>query len=145
MLIWHQNTCTDKQTKISIWSPLLVKKLSQIRGYANRDTSAYDIWGCGVTEIEVDILTGEKNVRRVDLIEDTGSSVNPAIDIGQMEGAFVMSLGLWLSEQLKFDPNTGRLLTVDTWVMETNYWINSIFKLINKHTWNTKMSSGPYY
>jgi len=74
-----------------------------------------------VTEIEVDILTGEKNVRRVDLIEDTGSSVNPAIDIGQMEGAFVMSLGLWLSEQLKFDPNTGRLLTVDTWVMETNY------------------------
>jgi xanthine dehydrogenase molybdopterin-binding subunit B len=37
-----------------------------------------------VTEVEVDVLTGEKKVVRSDLIEDTGSSVNPAVDIGQV-------------------------------------------------------------
>lgn len=85
-------------------------------GFALRDAPKnYDIWGAGVTEVEVDVLTGEKNVVRVDIIEDTGSSVNPLVDIGQMEGAFVMSLGLWLTEQLKYNPDTGRLLTSDTW------------------------------
>ena len=53
---------------------------------------------------------------RADILEDTGSSVNPAIDVGQIEGAFVMSLGLWMTEQLKYNPETGRLLTFDSWV-----------------------------
>ena len=43
-----------------------------------------------------------------------GSS--PEVDVGQLEGAFVMSLGLWLTEEIKYDPDTGRLLTFDTWV-----------------------------
>jgi len=63
-------------------------------------------------------LTGEKNVRRVDIVEDTGSSVNPILDVGQIEGAFVMSLGLWLTEELKFNPENGQLLTFDTWVRQ---------------------------
>jgi xanthine dehydrogenase/oxidase len=67
-------------------------------------------------EVEVDVLTGEKTVRRVDLIEDTGTSISPAVDVGQIEGGFVMSLGLFTSEELKFDPTSGRLLTRDTWV-----------------------------
>lgn len=112
---------------------------SQIRGFANRDAPIYDIWGCAVTEIEVDVLTGEKNVRRVDLVEDTGSSVNPAIDVGQMEGAFVMSLGLWLSEQLKYDPETGRLLTIDTWVQKDDNYFKRILKL---HIWFGKSVRG---
>jgi xanthine dehydrogenase molybdopterin-binding subunit B len=41
----------------------------------------YDIWGAVVTEVEVDVLTGEKKVIRVDLIEDTGSSVNPGTNV----------------------------------------------------------------
>lgn len=78
--------------------------------------SDYDIWGAACTEVEIDVLTGEKNIRRVDIIEDCGDSPSPEIDVGQIEGAIVMAIGLWTSEQLKYDPVTGRLLTRDTWV-----------------------------
>ena len=61
-------------------------------------------------------MTGEITVRRVDILEDTGTSINPEIDVGQLEGAFVMSLGMWLTEQLRYDPASGKLLTYDTWV-----------------------------
>lgn len=85
-------------------------------GFASRDAPEnYDIWGAVVTEVEIDVLTGEKNIVRSDLIEDVGASVNPAVDVGQVEGAFVMSLGLFLTEELKYNPETGMLLTQDTW------------------------------
>lgn len=42
--------------------------------------------------------------------------MNPLIDIGQVEGAFVMGLGYWLTEQVKFDSKSGQLLTGSTWV-----------------------------
>ena len=38
------------------------------------------------------------------------------MDIGQIEGAFAMGLGLWTSEEIKFEPSTGELLTMNTWV-----------------------------
>ena len=53
---------------------------------------------------------------RTDIIEDTGSSLSPEIDIGQIEGAFIFGLGLWTSEEIKFHPTTGKILTFDTWV-----------------------------
>ena len=53
---------------------------------------------------------------RTDIIEDTGSSLSPEIDIGQIEGSFVFGLGLWTSEEIKFHPKTGKSLTFDTWV-----------------------------
>ena len=68
-------------------------------------------------EVELDVLTGEMNVRRADILEDTGTSISPEIDVGQVEGAFVFSLGLWLTEKLRFDPTSGQLLTNDTWVI----------------------------
>ena len=66
--------------------------------------------------MELDVLTGEITIRRVDILEDTGTSINPEVDVGQLEGAFVMSLGMWLTEQVRYDPDSGRLLTHDTWV-----------------------------
>ena len=41
--------------------------------------------------MEVDVLTGDHDVRRTDLLVDLGSSINPALDIGQIEGAFVQA------------------------------------------------------
>lgn len=75
----------------------------------------YHVWGAGVTEVEVDVLTGEMYIVRSDLIEDAGLSTSPQVDIGQVEGAFVMGLGMWTSEEIKFHPETGKLLTDNTW------------------------------
>jgi xanthine dehydrogenase molybdopterin-binding subunit B len=53
---------------------------------------------------------------RADLVEDTGSSLSPEVDIGQIEGAYIFGVGLWTSEEVKFHPETGKIITVDTWV-----------------------------
>lgn len=56
-------------------------------------------------------------ITRVDIIEDAGNSVNPLIDVGQIEGAFVMGLSWLLTEKLVYDEDTGDLLTNNTWVI----------------------------
>lgn len=68
--------------------------------------------------IEVDVLTGEVKVLSSDLVYDIGWSLNPAIDIGQVEGAFVQGLGYVLTEELVYEPggdSRGRLNTLNTW------------------------------
>ena len=55
-------------------------------------------------------------ITRVDMIEDAGKSLNPEVDIGQIEGALVMGLGLWTTEKIVYDKESGELLTKNTWV-----------------------------
>ncbi|KAJ0176238.1 hypothetical protein K1T71_008412 [Dendrolimus kikuchii] len=81
----------------------------------NEDVKPYDIYGVVALEVEVDILTGNHDVLRVDLLEDTGRSLSPQIDVAQIEGAFVMGLGYWTSEKSVYDPDTGKILTDRTW------------------------------
>lgn len=57
-----------------------------------------------------------QQISRLDIIEDAGKSLSPEIDLGQIEGALVMGLGLWTEEKIIFHPETGRLLTRNTWV-----------------------------
>jgi len=75
----------------------------------------YHVWGAAVSEVEVDILTGEMYVVRSDIIEDVGLSTSPQVDIGQIEGSFIMGQGLWTSEEIKHNSETGELLTMNTW------------------------------
>ncbi|GFO39136.1 xanthine dehydrogenase/oxidase [Plakobranchus ocellatus] len=77
--------------------------------------ASYHTYCAGVIETEVDILTGESQIGRVDIMADYGESLNPVIDIGQTEGAFIMGVGCFLTEDTKFDKETGRILTDGTW------------------------------
>lgn len=65
-------------------------------------------------------MTGQHIIHRVDLIEDVGRSMNPELDLGQVEGAFTMGLGYWMYEQLIYDPKTGQLTNYRTWVLFLN-------------------------
>jgi xanthine dehydrogenase/oxidase len=68
--------------------------------------------------VEIDVLTGFTTVLRSDILYDVGDSINPAIDIGQVEGAFVQGLGYVLSEEVIYQPdgpNKGALNTDNTW------------------------------
>ncbi|XP_063993360.1 uncharacterized protein LOC135171019 [Diachasmimorpha longicaudata] len=78
-------------------------------------SKGYPVYGVVVCEVEVDVLTGEHIIRRVDLLEDVGVSMNPEIDRGQVEGAFVMGVGYWTSEDLIYDPKSGLLVNNRTW------------------------------
>ncbi|MDP9095097.1 MAG: molybdopterin-dependent oxidoreductase, partial [Pseudomonadota bacterium] len=71
----------------------------------------YYSYGAAVAEVAVDTLTGENRVLRADLVQDCGRSLNPAIDRGQIEGAFVQGLGWLTCEELWSDP-AGRLRTL---------------------------------
>lgn len=71
---------------------------------------------CSVTE--VDVLTGEVKIISSDIVYDIGWSLNPAIDVGQVEGAFVQGVGYLLTEKLVFEQEgeeQGRLNTTNTW------------------------------
>ncbi|XP_042880077.1 xanthine dehydrogenase/oxidase-like [Penaeus japonicus] len=70
----------------------------------------YFCFGAAVTEVEVDCLTGDHSVLRTDIVMDVGDSLNPAVDIGQVEGAFMQGLGLYTLEELRYSPE-GVLLT----------------------------------
>ncbi|KAI8431844.1 hypothetical protein MSG28_004418, partial [Choristoneura fumiferana] len=79
----------------------------QAHGFVSlADKQKSDVFGVTLAEVEVDVLTGEWELVRVDLLEDAGLSV---------EGAFIMGLGYWTCEQLVFDPETGEMLTDRTW------------------------------
>ncbi|MCY0150460.1 xanthine dehydrogenase molybdopterin binding subunit [Hoeflea sp. G2-23] len=70
----------------------------------------YFAYGAAVSEVSIDTLTGEYQVDRVDVLHDTGRSLNPALDIGQIEGAFVQGMGWLTTEELWWD-DKGRLRT----------------------------------
>ena len=55
-------------------------------------------------------------MRRADIVEDAGRSISPYVDVGQVEGAFVMGLGLFTTEFLQYDQITGQKLVTGTWV-----------------------------
>ncbi|XP_047028790.1 probable aldehyde oxidase 2 [Helicoverpa zea] len=110
------------------WADLIVSAhtagldLKATYTFATTDASSYKVYAVGMLELELDILTGNHDVVRVDILQDSGRSLSPEIDIAQIEGAFIMGLGYWTSEQLIYDGATGKLLTDRTW----NYKIPGI-------------------
>ena len=70
----------------------------------------YFAQGVAVTEVVIDTLTGENRILRTDVLHDAGASLNPALDIGQIEGGYVQGAGWLTTEELVWD-DTGRLRT----------------------------------
>ncbi|GFR49634.1 hypothetical protein Agub_g11707 [Astrephomene gubernaculifera] len=71
-----------------------------ITGFGGSRPFNYFCFGAAVSEVELDVLTGDMQVLRSDLVMDVGNPINPAIDIGQVEGGFVQGMGWLVLEEL---------------------------------------------
>ncbi|MDA9710925.1 xanthine dehydrogenase molybdopterin binding subunit [Luminiphilus sp.] len=85
-------------------------KIHYDRNLAQGRPFYYFAYGAAVSEVIVDTLTGEYKVKRVDICHDVGESLNPALDIGQIEGGFVQGMG-WVTNEELIWSGDGRLLT----------------------------------
>lgn len=85
-------------------------KIHYDRAQAKGNPFFYYSCGASVSEVEVDTYTGTYKVNRVDILHDVGESINPAIDIGQIEGGFIQGMGWLTTEELVWGAD-GRLQT----------------------------------
>lgn len=94
----------------------------------------YYAYGAAVSEVAIDTLTGEMKVLRTDILHDVGRSINPAIDIGQIEGGFIQGMGWLTTEELYWQPqgpHAGRLFThaPSTYKIPTSVDIPHVFNV----------------
>ncbi|WP_151980982.1 xanthine dehydrogenase molybdopterin binding subunit [Acinetobacter guerrae] len=94
----------------------------------------YYAYGAAVSEVAIDTLTGEMKVLRADILHDVGRSINPAIDIGQIEGGFIQGMGWLTTEELYWQPqgpHAGRLFThaPSTYKIPTSVDIPHVFNV----------------
>ncbi|KAJ6648666.1 Xanthine dehydrogenase, partial [Pseudolycoriella hygida] len=108
----NPNAAWPELTQVAYMNQLSLKAVYTER---EKDFKDYSVCALACAEIEADLLTGNIQLTRVDILEDVGQSTNPLIDIGQIEGAFTMGVGYWLTEDLVYDRTTGQLLTNRTW------------------------------
>ncbi|MBI2720442.1 MAG: xanthine dehydrogenase molybdopterin binding subunit [Rhizobiales bacterium] len=100
------------QARISLSSTgyYATPKVAWDRAKAKGRPFYYFAYGAACAEVTIDTLTGEMRIDRVDILHDVGRSLNPAIDIGQIEGGFVQGMGWLTTEELVYDAK-GRLAT----------------------------------
>ncbi len=98
--------------RVQLWSDgfYATPKLNWDRDAMQGRPFLYFAYGAAVSEVVIDTLTGESKLLRVDLLHDAGNSINPAIDIGQVEGGFIQGMGWLTSEELWWN-ETGKLMT----------------------------------
>lgn len=74
----------------------------------------YFVYAACVTEVELDVLSGQVQVSGCEIVYDCGQSLNPSVDIGQIEGALVMGLGYFLTERVQYD-DQAQLQSIGSW------------------------------
>ncbi|MFT3666539.1 xanthine dehydrogenase molybdopterin binding subunit [Piscinibacter sp.] len=101
------------QERVQLWSDgfYATPGLSWNRETLQGRPFYYFAYGAAASEVIVDTLTGEWRLLRADVLHDVGQSLNPAIDIGQVEGAFIQGMGWLTMEELVWHPKTGLLTT----------------------------------
>ena len=100
------------RARIQLWSDgfYATPELSWDRDTLTGRPFYYFAYGAAVSEVLVDTLTGEWKLLRADLLHDAGNSINPAIDVGQVEGAYIQGMG-WLTLEELWWNEDGRLMT----------------------------------
>nr|CAB3492934.1 unnamed protein product [Digitaria exilis] len=76
--------------------------------------TSYLNYGAAISEVEIDVLTGATTILRSDLVYDCGQSLNPAVDLGQVEGAFVQGVGFFTNEEYTTNSD-GMVINDGTW------------------------------
>jgi xanthine dehydrogenase large subunit len=102
--------CVQARVQLSEAGFYRTPKITWDRAKGTGRPFLYFAFGAACSEVIVDTLTGENRVTRIDILHDAGKSLNPAIDIGQIEGGFVQGMGWLTTEELVFDAE-GRLMT----------------------------------
>ncbi len=102
--------CVQARVQLSEAGFYKTPKITWDRAKGTGRPFLYFAFGAACAEAAVDTLTGEYRVTRVDILHDCGRSLNPAIDIGQIEGGFVQGMGWLTTEELVYDAE-GRLRT----------------------------------
>jgi xanthine dehydrogenase large subunit len=103
---WQQVVPLAYANRIQLWSDgfYATPKIHYDKTTLSGRPFYYFAYGAACTEVIIDTLTGESRVLKVDILHDVGRSINPAIDIGQIEGAFVQGMGWLTTEQLVWKP-----------------------------------------
>lgn len=133
----------ERQGNVS-WDELISKAtmvgvdLSAREYYIPGPSGSYLNYGAAATEVEVDLLTGASTIVRSDLIYDCGQSLNPAVDLGQIEGAFVQGIGYFMNEEYVTNSD-GLLISDGTWTYKIPT-VDTIPKQFNVRLLN----SGPH-
>ncbi len=102
--------CFLERVSLSSTGYYATPKITWDRETATGRPFLYFAYGASCSEVTIDTLTGEMRIDRVDILHDVGKSLNPAIDIGQIEGGFVQGMGWLTTEELVYD-GKGRLTT----------------------------------
>ncbi|KAJ3669998.1 hypothetical protein LUZ60_010322 [Juncus effusus] len=102
-----------------------------------QSTIAYLNYGAAISEVEIDLLTGATTILRSDLLYDCGKSLNPAVDLGQVEGGFVQGIGFFMHEEFLTNSD-GLAISDSTW----NYKIPTIDTIPKE--FNVEFLSSPH-
>ncbi|MDG1520847.1 MAG: molybdopterin-dependent oxidoreductase, partial [Yoonia sp.] len=104
-LTFAQAAASTYETRISLSSTGFYKtpdiEWDRIKGMGK--PFFYFAYGAAITEVVIDTLTGENRILRADILHDAGQSLNPALDIGQIEGGYVQGAGWLTTEELVWD------------------------------------------
>src|SRR5258708_31828330 len=119
----------DKRVSLSATGFYRTPKIWWDRAKLTGRPFLYFASGAAVSEVAIDTLTGESRLLRVDILHDVGRSLNPALDIGQVEGGFMQGMGWLTSEELVWDarghlrthaPSTYKIPTATDWPKQFN-------------------------
>ncbi|HZN48772.1 MAG TPA: xanthine dehydrogenase molybdopterin binding subunit [Ramlibacter sp.] len=112
VMSWEQLLDDAYKSRVQLWSDGFYRtpKIHYDKHTLTGRPFYYFSYGAACTEVAIDTLTGENRVLKVDILHDVGTSINPAIDIGQIEGGFIQGMGWLTTEQLVWN-DQGHLAT----------------------------------